>query len=88
MQEGVAWFGVRGSAPARVPVLVEAAAGAPSVPSTAGEPLVPAMEMYGVPLPLVAHAVEQAGGRVVAIELSSAGEGGWVDYRYAVTRAR
>jgi hypothetical protein len=88
VQEGVAWFGVHGSPTARIPVVVEPAVEHHALGSAeSGVPLVPMMEMYGVPLPVVAAAAVDAGGRVVAIDPSNAGGPGWFGYRYAVTRS-
>lgn len=87
VQESVAWFGVRGSPVACVPVVVEDAQEATSPAHVAAPdgPLVPAMEMHGIPLSVVAQTAANAGGRVVAID--PAGNGSWIGYRYAITHA-
>jgi SAM-dependent methyltransferase len=76
VQEGVAWFGDRGSATARVPCRVKARrwrrSRRGSSPAAGGP--APEMEMHGIPPAAAASWVEDAGGRVVSVgEILSAG---------------
>jgi SAM-dependent methyltransferase len=89
VQEGVAWFGVHGSPVVRIPVAVDATgeSSAGDAAVAGDQPLVPSMEMYGVPLHVVVQAAHDAGGRALSIETCSSGGPGWIGYRYAFTRA-
>jgi SAM-dependent methyltransferase len=87
LQEGVAWFGQHGSPVTRIPVAVDPRADAvPEAPTIDGKPLVPAMQMYGVPLDVVVLTAQDAGARVLSIEACTAGGPGWLGYRYAFSR--
>jgi SAM-dependent methyltransferase len=76
VQEMIAWFKDRGSEPARVRVRVTEGAGAGAA----------VMEMYGVPKEEVLGCVNDAGGKVVAVQETSAAGPEWVSYSYCVTK--
>lgn len=89
VQEGVAWFGDRGSPTVRVPVRVTGEVsrtasitkGAAVDDGAAHEDAVPIMEMHSLPRQVVLDAIARAGGRSVHIE-----EQGLTGYRYCVTK--
>jgi len=88
VQEEVAWFGSRGSAPAARRILVRAAAEPPGPEAPSGSP--PGgdhrMDMYCVPEEEVRETVRAAGGRVVSAA-PDASAGAELESRlYAVTR--
>jgi SAM-dependent methyltransferase len=82
VQEGVAWFGKRGSKTARLAIDVHAA-GTPGGP--AAEPFRPRMEMHGIPRDRVVRLLEEAGAQVLEVTENDAAGPGWISLRYFVT---
>lgn len=94
LQEGVSWFGQKGSPTLRVAVdvidrrrpLVHRlfsralrASAPPDMPA-------PVMEMYGVKKELVLDAIERNGGRVICVEENQAAGEQWISFEYYVTK--
>ncbi len=92
VQELVAWFGDRGSAALRLPVLVvagapapqPAAADAPEGASSAEPP--PRMEMYGVERDEVLALAESCGGRLLKLQEDGSAGPEWESYFYYIAK--
>lgn len=94
VQEGVSWFGDRGSPLAETTVTVRR----PPLrqlwrdfrarwrPDTAPTGFVPVIELYGVPREQVERTVADAGGEVLEVADDPCVGMGWVSYRYVVRR--
>lgn len=87
VQEGVSWFGRRGSPTCRCPVEVRSTAGVVEPSNEAGaEELLPKMEMYWVPRASVERLVRENGGAVLgAYDHHGAGPA-FENYQYFVAR--
>lgn len=85
VEEGVCWFGDRGSPTVRMAALVTPAAPAPAAEIDLAEP--PEMEMHCIAADEVTQIVEHAGGRVAeASEWPGITGPAWDSMRYIVTR--
>ncbi len=95
VEEGVCWFGDRGSPTRRLPVHVAAAPGkrwsvlARRRPSgeDGGDSAPRPFEMHALPRDRVVAAVTESGGRMLHIEPYNPSGEGWESYRYYVTTA-
>ena len=79
VEEGVAWFGEKGSKTYANRVRVKPSDRKPETQNA------PVMEMHGVPREEVKELVEAAGGRVVKV-LDDRSAGCWISYLYVVTK--
>lgn len=93
VQEGVSWFGHKGSPTLRVAVDVERGDSRwrrllnpllrPPIPDRSA----PVMEMYGVKKELVLNEIERGGGRLLCVEENQAAGEQWISFQYYVTKA-
>jgi SAM-dependent methyltransferase len=88
VQELVSWFQNKGSATYRMPIRVGPSGAAQEVPPSPAEgaPIVPRMEMYGVPRTEVTKLIVDRGGEVLDVHEDDLASG-WESFTYYVTRS-
>jgi len=90
VQEGVSWFSLKGSQPARHPFTVTAPAAAAAAGGKGGAggslPAPPVMEMYATPLEEVSRFLRARGAELLRAEDDGAGGGEWKGFLYWVTK--
>jgi SAM-dependent methyltransferase len=87
VQELVSWFQGKGSSTCRMPVRIEPSGAVQEVSPSPFEdtPIVPRMEMYGIPRAEVVQLVADRGGSVLEVEEDDLAPG-WESFTYYVTK--